>query len=176
MTTKQQDVWEAYTPLLSPLEELKSLPDLSESEPDSNPEDGTPLTASLPTLPSPYLPDDVPPVDLGATETSLRLADNALGLYFPPFHMHDDEVSAVPTSTLQAESLRAAPSNHKDIRDRERPSQKRDAPQGYAASQSHVTANEALVAGCPQDTCLRGAVNKASGTEVSEQKRVLLPF
>jgi hypothetical protein len=176
MTTKQQDAWEACTPLLSPLEALKDLPDPSESEPDSNSGDCTPLTVSLPTLPDPYLPEDVPPVDLGATETSIRLADNALGLDFPPFHMHDDEVSAVVTSTPQPESLQAAPSNQHDICNRGRPSQKRDAPQAYAASQSHVTTNEALVAGCPQDTCLRGAVNKASGSEVREQKRVFLPF
>jgi hypothetical protein len=69
--TKQQDAWEACTPLLSPLEVLKDLPD---PEPDSNSGDGTPLTVSLPTLPDPYLPEDVPPVDLGATETSIRLA------------------------------------------------------------------------------------------------------
>jgi hypothetical protein len=156
------------------LEVLKDLPDPSESEPDLNSGDDTPLTASLPTRPDPYLPEDVPPVDLGATETSIRLVDNALGLDFPLSHMHD-EVSAVFTSTPQPESLRAAPSNQHDIRNCERPSQKRDAPQGYAASQSHVTANEALVAGCSQDTCLRCAVNKASGSEVREQKRVFLP-
>ncbi|KAN0130707.1 hypothetical protein V8E53_011382 [Lactarius tabidus] len=142
--------------------------DLSESAPDPNSDDGTPLTVAPPTLHNPYLLQDVPSADWGATGTSTRLADNALGLVFPPFQMHADKASAVVTSTPQAESLRA-PSNHQDIRSRERTNQKCRAPRGYTTPQSNVTANEALVAGFPQDTCLRGAMRNVSGSEMPEK-------
>ena len=193
MTTKQEGVWKPYTPSLSPLKVMKSILDpfdvpgypatsqirpspfeFSEPDPDSLPDDGTPLTANSPALHDPYILEDVPPVVLGAAETSTRLADNALGLDFSPFQMRADEASAVVTSTPQAESLRA-PSNHQDIRNRKQPNQKCHAPLGYATPQSHVTANEALVAGCLQDTCPRGAVSNTSGSEVREQKTVSLP-
>jgi hypothetical protein len=88
--------------------------------------------------------------------------------------MHADKASAVVTSTPQAESLRA-PSNHQDIRSRERTNQKCRAPRGYTTPQSNVTANEALVAGFPQDTCLRGAMSHVSGSEVREQEREFSP-
>ena len=88
--------------------------------------------------------------------------------------MRADEASAVVTSTPQAKSLRA-PSNHQDIRSREGTNQKYLSPQGQATPQSHVTANEALVAGCLQDTCLRGAMNNVSGSEVREQERQIFP-
>ncbi|KAF8271060.1 hypothetical protein EI94DRAFT_1797456 [Lactarius quietus] len=142
----------------------------SKSEPASNSDDGAPVTVGPPTLHHLYLPKDVSSVGWGggATEPFARLADNALGLVFPPFRMHAEEVSAAPTSTPQTGSLRA-PSNHQDIRSRERLDQKCHAPQGHATLHSHVTANEVLVAGCPQDTCPRGAVSNASGSEKSRK-------
>ena len=83
--------------------------------------------------------------------------------------MYADGASAVVTSTPQAESLRA-PSNHQVIRSRERTSQNCHAPRGQATPQSHVTTNEALVAGCLQDTCLRDAMNNVSGSEVRTEE------
>ena len=179
--------------MLSPLSLLKSLldsfdvPEYSETlqirpiplvfskpESDSLEDDGTPLTANSPALHDPSRPEDVPPVVWQAAETFPRLADNALGLYFPPFQMHAGEVDAAITSTPQTESLRA-PSTHQDIRSGEHPNQKYHTPLGHATSQSHVTTNEALVAGCLQDTCLRGAVSNTSVSEVREQKTVFLP-
>src|ERR1700761_8635694 len=72
MTTKQEGVWEAYTPLLSPLEVMKPfldpfdvpeysetsqicpIPlDLPESNPDSLEGDGTPLAANSPAFHTP---------------------------------------------------------------------------------------------------------------------------
>ena len=79
--------------------------------------------------------------------------------------MHSDEASAVVTSTPQAESLRV-PSNHQDIRSRERTNQKCYAPREQTIPQSHVTVNEVLAVGYLQDTFLRGAMNNASGSEV----------
>ena len=183
---------EAYTPLLSPLRLLKSLLDsfdvpeysetlqirpiplvFSEPDPDSLEDDGTPLIANSPALHDLSLPEDGRPVVWRATEIFPRLADNALGLVFPPFQIHGDEVSAAVTSTPQAESLRA-PSNHQQIRSGEHPNQKYHTPLRHATSQSHVTTNEALFAGCLQDTCLRGAVSNTSGSEVRDQKTVFL--
>ena len=183
---------EAYTPLLSPLEVIKSLLDpfdvpgnsetsqirpipleFPEPDPDLRKDDATPLTTNSPALHDPSRPEDVPPVVWRATETSPRLADNALGFYFPPFQMHAGEVDAAITSTPQTNSLRA-PSNHQQIRSGEHPNQKYHTPLRHATSQSHVTTNEALVAGCLQDTCLRGAVSNTSGSEVREQKTVFL--
>ena len=179
--------------MLSPLEVMKSLLDLfnvpgysetsqirpspfefSEPDPHSLSDDAPSLTANSPALNDPYIPENVPPVVLRATATFPRFADNALGLDFHPFQMHADEVCAVVTSTPQAESLRA-PSNHQDIRSLEHPNQKYHAPLGYATPQSHVTADEGLVVGCLQDTCLRGAVSNTSGPEVREQKKIFLP-
>ncbi len=184
-------MWEAYTSSLSPLEVLKSLPDpfevlgypetwqisyfeLSESEHDSDSDDGTVLTASSPTLHEPYLPEDVPSVDWGAPETSTRLADSALGLDFAPFQTHALEARAIATSTPQAESLRA-PFNHQDGRGRERPNQVCHAHQRGATPQSYVPAIGTLVARGLQDTCLRGVVSNASGRKVREHEREVLP-
>lgn len=140
--------------------------ELSKSDPRPNSDDGTPLINVPPS--GPNLREDVTPADWGTNKTSTRLADNALGLVFPPFQMHVDGTSAVVPSTPQAESLRV-PSNHQDIRSHERTNQKCRAPRGHATPQSHVTANEALVAGCLQDTCLQGAVSNASGSEKPEK-------
>ena len=172
-------------PLLSPLERyLTSVPDPRggpeypeiypnpfESEPRPMSDIGTPLTVAPPTLHHHHLPQHVPAAELGATA---RRADNALGLVFPPFQMHADGASAVVTSAPQAESLRA-PSNHQDIRSREHTNQKCYSPRGQATPQSHVTANEALVAGCLQDTRLGGAMSNVSGSEVREQEKLFSP-
>ena len=192
MTTKQEGVWEAYTPLLSPLEVMKPfldpfdvpeysetsqicpIPlDLPESNPDSLEGDGTPLAANSPAFHNPSLPEHVPAVVWRAAGTFPRLADNALGLDFPQFQMHAGEPSALVTSTPQVESLRA-PSNHQDIRSGEHPNWKCYALRGHATPQPHVTANDGLVAGCLQDTCLRSAMSNTPGSEVREHKTVYL--
>ncbi|KAF8271063.1 hypothetical protein EI94DRAFT_1698373 [Lactarius quietus] len=144
--------------------------EFSESEPGSNSDDGPQLTIGPPTLHDPHLPKDVPSVDWGATETFTRLADNALGLVFPSFQMRGDEVSDVATSTPQAGNLRT-PSNHQDIRSCERLDKNCHAPRGHVTPLSHITASEAVVIGCPQDTSPRGAVSNAPGSEKTQKTK-----
>ena len=184
-TTQEEGVWEAYTPLLSPLQAMKLVSDplevlgiprtwqidtrspfeSSESESDSGSDDISLSSVSARSPTFPYLPRDIPPVDWGVTETFTRLADNALALDFPPSQMRAVEARAVATSTPQAESLRA-PTTHQDVHGRERPNQKCHAPRRHAIPQSHVTPRETLVVGCLQDTGLRGEVSNASDSKV----------
>ena len=186
MTTKQAEgVWEAYTPYLSPLQTMKTIPDpfdvlgftdpwkihnrssfeFSESESDSGSDDGnsSSMSARSPT----FQEDCLPPVDRGPTETVTELADNFLGLDFAPSQTRA-EVRAVATSTPQARSLRA-PTNHQDVHGRGRPNQKCRTPRRHATPQSYDTASETLVVRCLQDTCLLGTVSNASGPKVREQ-------
>jgi hypothetical protein len=187
-TTQAEGVWEAYTPSLSPLLALKTIPDpfevlgipgpweihtrspseSSESDSDDGSDDGSLSSVSSRSPTEQDLSGEIPPVDWGATETFARLADNFLGLSFAPSQTRA-EARAVATTTPQARSLRAPP-NHQDVRSRERPNQKCHAPQRHAAPQSYATANKTLVGGCPQDTGLKDGVNDPSGPKVREQK------
>ncbi|KAI9441505.1 hypothetical protein H4582DRAFT_1933139 [Lactarius indigo] len=172
-------VRKTYTPSLSPLEVLKSLPDPfgvfgcpytwhptsflgSEHDSDSDSDDGT---ASSATLYEPHLPEDVVPVDWGAAETT-SLVDNALAFQTSTLAF---EARAVANITPQAGSLRA-PLNHQDGRGRERPNQVYHAHQRGATPRSYVPANGTLVVGSLQDTCLLGVVHDASGPKKSQGK------
>ena len=185
MTKQAEGVWEAYTPYLSPLQTMKTVPDpldvlgftdpwkihtrssleSSESESDSGSDDGnsSSMSARSPT----FQEDCLPPVDWGPAETVTELADNFLGLDFAPSQTRA-EVRAVATSTPQARSLRA-PTDHQDVHGRDRPNQKYHAPRRRAPPQSYDTASETLVVRCLQDTCLLGTVSNASGPKVREQ-------
>ncbi|KAH9047310.1 hypothetical protein EDB84DRAFT_1557694 [Lactarius hengduanensis] len=172
----EEGVWEAYTPLLSPLGVLKSLPSPfgvlgyphacrtptspfgSDHDSDSDSDDGT---ASSATLLEPHLREDVAPVDWGATGT---FAGSTLAL-----ETHALEARAIATSTPQAKSLRA-PCNHQDVPSRERPNQNCHAPRRHATPRSYVPVNGTLVVGGLQDICLRGGVCNASGPKKSQKK------
>ena len=191
MTKQAEGVWEAYTPYLSPLQTMKTVPDpldvlgftdpwkihtrssleSSESESDSGSDDGnsSSMSARSPT----FQEDCLPPVDWGPAETVTELADNFLGLDFAPSQT-SAEARAVATSTLQAGSLRA-PLYHQDVHGRERPNQKCQVPRRHATPQSYDTASETLVERCLQDTCLLGTVSNASGTKVREQVIEVFP-
>ncbi|KAF8271064.1 hypothetical protein EI94DRAFT_632426 [Lactarius quietus] len=186
-TTKQAEgVREAHTPSLSPLRTLKTIPDpfevlglpgpweihtrspeSSESESDSGSDDGSSISARSPTFQEDFFPEDITPVDWGATQIFTRLADNSLGLDFTPSETRA-EVRAVATTNPQARSLRA-PLNHQDVHGRERPNLLCHAPRRHTTPQSYVTASETLVAGCLQDTCLPGSVDNASGPKTSQK-------
>ena len=190
MAKKEEGMWEAYTPPLSPLREMKPVPDpleilsipetwqiratspfeFSDSESDSGSDD----ISYSPTFQGHYLPRDIAPVDWGATETFPRLADNALGLDIAPSQMRVVEARAIATSTPQARSLRA-PLNHQDAPGRGRPNQKCHAPRRHATPQSYDTAGETLVVECPQATGVRGEVSNTSGPKVRERKREVFP-
>ncbi|KAH9072797.1 hypothetical protein EDB83DRAFT_2359151 [Lactarius deliciosus] len=151
----EEGVWEAYTPSLSPLEALKSLPSPfgvlgyphtwqiptsffgSEYDSDLDSDDGTASSLTL------HEPEDVAAVDWGATLSKPGLP--------------------------QAGSLRA-PINHQDDRSRERLNQVCHAHQRGATSRSYVPANGTLVAGGLQDTCLRGGIHSAFGPKKSQKK------
>ena len=193
MAEKEEGMWEAYTPPLSPLREMKPVPDpleilsipetwqiratspfeFSDSESDSGSDDIS-YSSFSPTFQGHYLPGDMAPVDWGATETSTRLADNALGLDFAPSETRAVEVRAVVTSSPHAGSLRA-PVNHQDAPGCGRPNQKCHTPRRHATPQSFDTASKTLVVRRLQATGVRGEVSNTSGSKVREQKRKVFP-